>query len=62
LQAAVASIFGLSLKLVPNFVALPEGCENAIKKFCEEREMHSVKFNLGNGMPSILEEEDNKFN
>jgi hypothetical protein len=62
LQAAVASIFGLSLELVPNFVALPEGYEAAIKKFCEERGTHSVKFNLGNGMPSIREEEDDEFN
>lgn len=47
LQAAVASIFGLDLTEVPNFVELPEGYENAIQKFCGERGGRSIKIKLG---------------
>jgi len=38
LQAAVASIFGLELANVPNFVELPEGYESAIQSFCCDRD------------------------
>lgn len=37
LQAAVASIFGLDLKDVPNFITVEGGYENAIRTFCQER-------------------------
>mmetsp|Transcript_6084 Transcript_6084/g.6822 ORF Transcript_6084/g.6822 Transcript_6084/m.6822 type:complete len:139 (+) Transcript_6084:199-615(+) len=33
LQACVASIFGMPLNDVPNFIAMPEGYEAAIKRF-----------------------------
>jgi hypothetical protein len=46
LQAAVASIFGLDLGTVPNFVVLPEGYETAIENFCKERCGTSVKLKL----------------
>lgn len=46
LQAAVASIFGLDLGTVPNFVVLPEGYEKAIENFCKERGGTSVKLKL----------------
>ena len=38
LQAAVASIFGLELASVPNFVELSEGYESAIQSFCRDRD------------------------
>ena len=38
LQAAVASIFGLSLQSVPNFIESPEGYEAAIAKFYQQGE------------------------
>jgi len=47
LQAAVASIFGLDLTEVPNFVELPEGYEKAIQKFCGENGGSSAKIKLG---------------
>ncbi|KAL9182656.1 hypothetical protein ACHAXT_013308 [Thalassiosira profunda] len=37
LQAAVASIFGLPLQSVPNFIASPEGYEAAIASFYRQR-------------------------
>lgn len=49
LQAAVASIFGLDLGTVPNFVVLPEGYETAIESFCRERGGTSVKLELRQG-------------
>lgn len=36
LQAAVASIYGMDLNEVPNFIEIPEGYESAIRKFCHE--------------------------
>lgn len=38
LQAAVASIFDLSLDEVPNFIQSPDGYESAIKTFYKQRE------------------------
>ena len=47
LQAAVASVFGLKLPEVPNFVELPEGYELAIQRFCFDRcRLASLKYNL----------------
>jgi len=46
LQAAVASIFGMALAEVPNFVELPQGYEVAIQSFCHERGRVSVKLKL----------------
>ncbi|GFH45844.1 hypothetical protein CTEN210_02318 [Chaetoceros tenuissimus] len=36
LQAAVASIFGLTLQDVPNFIEMPNGYETEIKDFCSQ--------------------------
>ena len=36
LQAAVASIFDLSLDQVPNFIESPEGYESAIETFYQQ--------------------------
>jgi hypothetical protein len=36
LQAAVASIFGLDLSQVPNFIEMPDGYEAAIRLFCQD--------------------------
>ena len=38
LQAAVASIFGLSLDDLPNFIESPEGYEAAMRQFCSYSE------------------------
>mmetsp|Transcript_17114 Transcript_17114/g.25398 ORF Transcript_17114/g.25398 Transcript_17114/m.25398 type:complete len:141 (-) Transcript_17114:464-886(-) len=46
LQAAVASIFGLDLKKVPNFIEMPEGYEAAIQKFCQEGGSDCIKIAL----------------
>ena len=46
LQAAVASIFGLELEQVPNFVELFMGYEAGIEQFCNERGMTSTKIRL----------------
>jgi hypothetical protein len=46
LQAAVASIFGMELAEVPNFIELPQGYEAAIQSFCRERGRVSVKLKL----------------
>ena len=55
LQAAVASIFGLELSEVPNFVELPEGYEAGIQSFCRERDRIAVKLKLGGDAASIGE-------
>ena len=36
LQAAVASIFGLALQVVPNFIDAPEGYDASIRSFYQE--------------------------
>ena len=47
LQAAVASVFGLQLAEVPNFVASPEGYELAIQQFCFDCGRYaSLKYSL----------------
>mmetsp|Transcript_16928 Transcript_16928/g.38828 ORF Transcript_16928/g.38828 Transcript_16928/m.38828 type:complete len:169 (+) Transcript_16928:185-691(+) len=46
LQAAVASIFGLELIDVPNFVELPEGYEIAIERFCRDRSHACFKIKI----------------
>jgi hypothetical protein len=46
LQAAVASLFGLDLESVPNFIAMAKGYEIAIRDFCEGRGMDCVKLQL----------------
>jgi hypothetical protein len=62
LQAAVASIFGLELANVPNFVELPEGYESAIQCFCRDRDRASIKIKLtgeeeGNSNNSCVSEQ-----
>eukprot|EP00592_Proboscia_alata_P015957 CAMPEP_0194399758 /NCGR_PEP_ID=MMETSP0174-20130528/126833_1 /TAXON_ID=216777 /ORGANISM="Proboscia alata, Strain PI-D3" /LENGTH=134 /DNA_ID=CAMNT_0039196193 /DNA_START=51 /DNA_END=452 /DNA_ORIENTATION=+ len=37
LQAVVASVFGLDLQDVPNFITMEGGYENAIRTFCREK-------------------------
>lgn len=49
LQAAVASIFGLDLSKVPNFIEMPEGYEVSIGTFCQDRGSESIKITLGRG-------------
>jgi hypothetical protein len=46
LQAVIASIFGLALKEVPNFIELPIGYEAAIKSFCSTGGVESTKIKL----------------
>ena len=43
LQACVASLFGLELEDVPNFITLPEGYEKAIRAFCAARRVTCEK-------------------
>lgn len=43
LQACVASLFGLELEDVPNFITLPEGYEQAIRAFCAVRRVTCEK-------------------
>lgn len=47
LQTAVASIFGLDLSKVPNFIEMPEGYETAICTFCRDRGSECIKITLG---------------
>jgi len=46
LQACVASLFGLELQDVPNFVTLPEGYEASIRAFCDVRRVAFEKMSL----------------
>lgn len=47
LQAAVASVLGLQLTEVPNFIASPEGYELSIQQFCFDHGRYaSLKYNL----------------
>lgn len=46
LQAAVASIFGLDLSDVPNFIEDPRGYEAAIRAFCEDGGSTCIKIKL----------------
>ena len=46
LQAAIASIFQLSLQEVPNFIESPEGYESAIQSFCHGRGITMEKITL----------------
>jgi len=57
LQACVASIFGLSLNDVPNFITMPEGYEAAIKKFClqQNRDGKCIKIKI-DGSSNIPDE------
>ena len=57
LQAAVASIFGLELSQVPNFVELPEGYEAAIQSFCAEKGWTSLKLKMGEDTAAPFGEE-----
>lgn len=49
LQAAVASIFGLTLQDVPNFIEMPNGYEAEIKDFCYQGG------NLANKIPITID-------
>jgi hypothetical protein len=49
LQAAVASIFGLDLSKVPNFIEMPEGYKAAIRTFCHDRGSDCFKIKLSGG-------------
>lgn len=60
LQAVVASVFGLSLSTVPNFVAMPGGYEAAIRQFCELGGIRTVKVGLANGMAPRAEDYDKR--
>ena len=54
LQAVIASMFGLSLKEVPNFIEMPVGYETAIKEFCSAGGIGATKINLiGDGLNQI---------
>ena len=46
LQACVASLFGLELQDVPNFITLPEGYEASIRAFCDVRRVAFEKMSL----------------
>jgi hypothetical protein len=47
LQAAVASILGLELNQVPNFIEMPNGYDAAIREFCQEQHgLNCIKINL----------------
>lgn len=61
LQAAVASIFGLDLSQVPNFIEIPEGYESAIRTFCHDRGSDCIKIKLSDGgSDNILSEYNGK--
>jgi|EP01082_Thalassiosira_pseudonana_P000678 hypothetical protein len=47
LQAAVASLFGLTLMEVPNFIEMPDGYEAAIREFSQRRGFECIKIALG---------------
>jgi len=46
LQAVIASIFGLALTDVPNFIDMPIGYEAAITSFCNEARVECTKIKL----------------
>ena len=46
MQACVASLFGLELQDVPNFITLPEGYEASIRAFCDVRRVAFEKMSL----------------
>lgn len=58
LQAVVASIFGLQLSRVPNFIETSEGYEAAIKRFCKNGGIDCTKITLPGSDDSILERYD----
>lgn len=60
LQAAVASIFGLDLSKVPNFIEMPEGYEAAIRTFCHDHGSDCIKIALGDGGSECLSEHNGK--
>ena len=62
LQAAVASIFGLDLSKVPNFIEVPEGYEASIRTFCHDHGSECIKIALGGGksVGKILSEYNGK--
>ncbi len=61
LQAAVASIFGLDLSNVPNFIEMPKGYEAAIHTFCHGRGSNCFKIKLGSdGGSEILSKYNGK--
>lgn len=49
LQAAIASLFGLTLDRVPNFIEMPNGYEASIDTFCRDGEMIAKKIKLIGG-------------
>ena len=57
LQAAVASIFGLPLNHVANFIESPNGYDAAIRAFCQAGGVNSNKITLGtsDAVPSEYE-------
>mmetsp|Transcript_11059 Transcript_11059/g.17037 ORF Transcript_11059/g.17037 Transcript_11059/m.17037 type:complete len:138 (+) Transcript_11059:82-495(+) len=59
LQAAVASIFGLSLSQVPNFIEMPDGYETAIQKFCQGGGCNCAKVMLADN-ENVMSEYDQK--
>ena len=64
LQAAVASIFGIDLSKVPNFIEMPEGYEAAISTFCHDRGNECIKITLkerkSDGSNDVLSEYNGK--
>ena len=50
LQAAVASVIGLDLADVPNFVEHPEGYEFAVRSFSRDRNRSCIKIKLDDGV------------
>ena len=58
LQACVASMFGLSLSDVPNFITMPEGYETAIKNFYLQQKKYGkcVKIKIDGSTTNISDE------
>ena len=58
LQAATASIFGLPLEDVPNFIEMPNGYEAAIRDFCQAGGSNPIKITIANIFEHIAAHSD----